>query len=329
MELDFTDKRLLEKLQQAFPLVEKPFDELGRDLGINTTETIERIRALKSRSVIREICAIFDSRALGYQSTLAALSLPEGKLEAAADIISRHPGVSHNYARNYKYNLWFTLALPPGEAMTMACEKLASQVGAESVLVLPAIKVFKIGAFFKISDQDEVAVGISNDGPYSQITISSRTLTPAEIALIRELQIDLPLEERPFLGMAKRLGMKESEVLERATDFLSRGVMRRFAALLFHRKLGFIANGMGCWRVPVDRIEEVGETFAASSQVTHCYQRVTYPQWTYNLFTMVHAPTQEGCLATIKLMAEKVKISDYIVLFSTREFKKATVKFYW
>ena len=329
MEFDSTDKQLLEKLQRAFPLVEEPFKELGQSLGISTREVLVRISSLKTRNVIREICAIIDSRALGYQSTLVALSVPADKLEAAAATISQHPGVSHNYAREYKYNLWFTLALPPGEDLTMASEKLASQVGAESVLVLPAIKVFKIGAFFQISEQDEVAVGIGNDGHDSQTTISSPTLTPAEIELIRELQIDLPLEERPFLGMAKRLGCKESDVLKRAKDFLTRGIMRRFAALLYHRKLGFLANGMGCWRVPSERIEEVGKNFAASPQVTHCYQRVTYPQWTYNLFTMVHAPTQEGCMATIKLMAEKVKISDYIVLFSTREFKKAAVKYYW
>lgn len=329
MEFDSTDKRLLEKLQQAFPLVEEPFKDLGQNLGISSTEVLERISSLKTRRVIREICAIIDSRALGYQSTLVALSVPIDKLETAAATISQHRGVSHNYAREYKYNLWFTLALPPGEDLTRASEKLASQVGAESVLVLPATKVFKIGAFFHLSEQDDVTVDVGRDGQKSTGAASSTVLTPTEIALIRELQIDLPLEERPFLGMAERLGIKEPDVLERAKDFLTRGIMRRFAALLYHRKLGFLANGMGCWRVPSERIEEVGKTFAASPQVTHCYQRVTYPQWTYNLFTMVHAPTREECMATIKLMAENVKIGDYLVLFSTREFKKATVKYYW
>ena len=329
MGLDSADKALLGKLQQSFPLVEEPFCELGQSVGISAKETLERVRDLKARHIIREICAIFDSRALGYQSTLVALSVPIDKLEAAAALISQHPGVSHNYAREYKYNLWFTLALPPGEDMTKASEKLAGQVGAGSSLVLPAIRVFKIGAFFRLSEQDEVTVDAGKDGYSSSEAVSTPVLTPAEIAIIRELQSDLPLEERPFRSTAEKLGIKESEVLNCAKDFLSRGLMRRFAALLYHRKLGFLANGMGCWRVPAERIEEVGKTFAALSQVTHCYQRVTHPHWNYNLFTMVHAPTREECLATIKTMAQKVNINDYIVLFSTKEFKKATVKYYW
>lgn len=329
MEMDSTDKRLLEKLQKAFPVVKEPFLELGHGLELSAGEVMERISTLKAKHIIREICAIIDSRAIGYQSALVALSVPVSKMEVAAATISQHPGVSHNYAREFKYNLWFTLALPPGEDMTEASQKLASQVGADSVLVLPALKVFKIGAFFRVSDQDEMAEGISNNGHHTKRSFTPLMLIPAEITLIRELQKDLPLEKRPFLHMADRIGIREADVIKGAKDFLSRGIVRRFAAMVYHRSLGFLANGMGCWRVPVNRIDEVGETFAAFSQVTHCYQRVTYPQWTYNLFTMVHAPTKEECLATIKLMAEKVEIDDYIVLFSTREFKKATVKYYW
>ncbi|MBI4289632.1 MAG: Lrp/AsnC family transcriptional regulator [Chloroflexi bacterium] len=328
MELDSSDKHLLEKIQQAFPLAEKPFQELGQFLGLDPKDVLARVKDLKARRIIREIGAIFDSRALGYQSTLVAASVLPERLDTVAAVISRHPGVSHNYAREHRYNLWFTLAAPPGENMARTAEKLALGAGADSVMVLPATKVFKIGAFFHLSDE-EVTVDGGRDGRRETTAVSPPHLTPQEITVIRELQQDLPVVERPFEGMAANLKISEADVVGRAREFLSRGLMRRFAALLYHRRLGFVANGMGCWRVPPERLEEVGETLAASSQVTHCYQRVTYPQWQYNLFTMVHAPTKEGCLATIKSMAGQVGIADYIVLFSTKEFKKAMVKYYW
>lgn len=329
MKLDATDKRLLETVQQAFPLVEEPFRELARGVGISAEEALTRVADLKARRIIREIGAIFDSRALGYQTTLVAASVSTERLEAAADVISQHPGVSHNYAREHQYNLWFTLALPPGEDLKEASEKLAYRAGADSVMVLPAVRIFKIGAFFHLSDQEEVTVEAGGNGRHPPDVAAPPALTAKEIAVVRELQQDLPLVHRPFQAMAERLAVGENRVFDLAKDFLARGLMRRFAALLYHRRLGFLANGMGCWRAPEKRLEEVGKALAAFPQVTHCYQRVTYPQWPYNLFTMVHAPTQDACLSTVRAMAKKVDIMDYLVLFSTREFKKAMVKFYW
>lgn len=329
MELDATNKRLLETVQQAFPLVEEPFRQLAQDVGISAEEALKRVVDLKARRIIREIGAIFDSRALGYQTTLVAASVPSARLEAAADVISQHPGVSHNYAREHRYNLWFTLALPPGEDLKEASEKLAYRAGADSVMVLPAVSIFKIGAFFHLSDQEEITVEAGGNGCHPPGQAAPPVLTAKDIAVIRELQQDLPLVHRPFQAMAERLGVGEKGVIDHAKDFLARGLMRRFAALLYHRRLGFLANGMGCWRVPEGRLEEVGKALAAFPQVTHCYQRVTYPQWPYNLFTMVHAPNQDACLSTVRAMAEKVDITDYLVLFSSREFKKAMVKFYW
>ena len=105
--------------------------------------------------------------------------------------------------------------------------------------------------------------------------------------------------------------------------------MRRYAALLRHRKMGFSANALGCWAVPEGEVGTVGRHFAALPQVSHCYQRPTYPHWRYSLFTMTHAPAREECLALARQLARETATDDYLVLFSTREFKKENSKFFW
>ncbi|MDP2728568.1 MAG: Lrp/AsnC family transcriptional regulator [Dehalococcoidia bacterium] len=115
MNLDDIDRRLLNLLQSGFPLTAKPFAALGESLGISEAETLERVQRLKAEKVIRQISAIFDSRALGYQTTLAAFRVPEDRLEEVAASVNEYPGVSHNYARNHRFNIWFTLSVPPGE----------------------------------------------------------------------------------------------------------------------------------------------------------------------------------------------------------------------
>ncbi|MDP6347744.1 MAG: Lrp/AsnC family transcriptional regulator, partial [Dehalococcoidia bacterium] len=113
-----------------------------------------------------------------------------------------------------------------------------------------------------------------------------------------------------------------------ANGFLERGIMRRYAALLGHRKLGFRANAMICWEVSQERIEEVGLFMASSPAVTHCYERPTSAEWPYNLFTMVHAPSREECAGVIAELSDRVGMKEYTLLFSTRELKKTRVKYF-
>src|SRR5437879_1484102 len=112
LELDDLDKRLLNHVQGEFPMAVRPFMALGEALGISETEVIRRVQRLKEAEAIRQVSAIFDTRSLGYQSSLVAMRLAPERLNAAAEIINSHPGVSHNYKRNNAFNLWFTIALP-------------------------------------------------------------------------------------------------------------------------------------------------------------------------------------------------------------------------
>jgi len=159
LSLDPTDRLLLDALQGAFPLCERPFGELGRRAGIEEAEAVRRVRELKDAGLIRWIGAIFDSAALGYRGALVALELPADRVEPAAHIVSAHPGVSHNYQRDHAFSLWFTLTTPPGTDLQRHAAALAREAGAARYLFLPAVRLFKIGVRFAMSGEDETPLG--------------------------------------------------------------------------------------------------------------------------------------------------------------------------
>ena len=113
-----------------------------------------------------------------------------------------------------------------------------------------------------------------------------------------------------------------------ASNFQDRGIMRRFSAVLHHRRAGFHSNAMAVWKVPPERSIEVGNTMAQSRWVTHCYERPTFPDWQYTHFTMIHATTDATCEDVAKDISEATGIDDYMLLYSTREYKKTRVRYF-
>ncbi|MBI4200469.1 MAG: Lrp/AsnC family transcriptional regulator [Chloroflexi bacterium] len=329
--MDLVDRRLLNLLQSSFPLVAEPFQALGGQLGISEEEVMLRTATLKRKNVIRQISAIFDTRRLGYKTSLVAARYPTTALTRAAHDINRHPGVSHNYARNGYFNLWFTLAVPPDQSLEATVERLAQETGAEAVRILPTVRFFKIGVNFDMVEEKGAAYDYySPDGygdgqaPWS----NGETLTPLEIHVVRELQEDLPLRPQPFQAIAERLDVSQEELFACARSFQERGIMRRYSAVLHHRRAGFRANGMGVWRVPPERSEEVGRIMAGHPAVSHCYERPTFSDWPYSHFTMIHATSKDGCEQIAREISDQTGINDYRVLYSYREYKKTRVRYF-
>ncbi|MEK7814656.1 MAG: AsnC family transcriptional regulator, partial [Chloroflexota bacterium] len=156
--MDLTDRKLLNLVQSRFPLVDRPYQELGEALGISEQETMERLAVLKRQNVLRQVSAIFDTRRLGYKTTLVAIAYQPDKLHKGALRINRHPGVSHNYAREGSYyNLWFTLAVPPEDDLQATVERMARETEAVSVRVMPTIRFFKIGVNFDMVQEKGAA----------------------------------------------------------------------------------------------------------------------------------------------------------------------------
>ena len=154
---DLLDKRMLNVLQSKFPMTARPYLQMAEDLGTSEHDLMSRIAYQKRKNVVRSISAIFDTRRLGYKTTLVAFNLPAGKLEKGARHINKHPGVSHNYARNGNFNLWFTIAVPPHQELDTVIERLAEETGAESARIMPTIRFFKIGVNFDMVKNEGAA----------------------------------------------------------------------------------------------------------------------------------------------------------------------------
>jgi DNA-binding Lrp family transcriptional regulator len=327
--MDSTDKEILNRIQREVPLEREPFEAIGRELGIAGDEVIRRIETLKRGRVIRQISAIFDTRVLGYESSLVAARIQAHKLGEGAKAINSHPGVSHNYERNNEFNLWYTVAVPPDSRLGLegTVDVLHRISGAEKTRILPTLKLFKIGVTL---DMNAGATAKKEAPQYGESDRGSadRNISEDDKAAIRALQEDVPLTPRPFDLWGRQVGLSYEELLERAYDLRDRKIMRRFSAVLYHRKAGFRANAMGVWSVPDERIDEVGNAFAHYQSVSHCYQRPTYEDWPYSVFSMVHGRSVEECENVLKAMAEETGLTDYTSLYSTREYKKTRVRYF-
>ena len=330
--MDLTDRKLLNLIQSRFPMVDRPYAELGEELEISEDEVLTRMAELKRQNVLRQVSAIFDTRRLGYKTTLVAMAFEPEDLHRSALWINRHPGVSHNYAREGSYyNLWFTLAVPPDHDLESTVNFMAQETKALNCRIMPTIRFFKIGVNFDMVQQKGSSYNYSPDG-YDKSAAESWNraveLTEEDKAAILEMQEDLELTPRPFDAMAQKLGKTTGELFAMAGEFQERRIMRRYSAVLHHRRSGFRANAMIVWKVPEERSEEVGMTMAGHKAVTHCYQRPTFPDWPYTHFTMVHATSPEGCEEIEQEISQSTGITERLMLYSTREYKKTRVRYF-
>jgi len=327
--MDDLDRRLLNRIQSDFPLVARPFQELGQPLSISEEDVIARMRALKAGRIVRQISAICDTKSLGYKSSLVAMRVDPARISEAARIINEHPGVTHNYERNHQYNLWFTIAVPPTSDLEAVVQRIHELARAEVTRVMYTLRLFKIGVNLDMTGQRPPdAQAAPEYREQDRIRARDYTVTELDKMVIRELQEDLPIEPRPFAALAERIGLTEDRLFEAMGSLVERGFMRRMAAILYHRRAGFRANGMGVWAVPEDDVVEIGEAMAAFANVSHCYRRPTYPDWPYNVFTMVHGTSVEQCEEILSAISKKTGVTEYISLYSTREYKKTRTKFY-
>jgi len=145
---------------------------------------------------------------------------------------------------------------------------------------------------------------------------------------VRALQRDLQPEPEPYARYAAEIGASVEELLDGARDLLAKRLLRRVAAILYHRRAGFHANAMGVWAVPEERVQEVGDLFATFQPVSHCYQRPVYPDWPYNIFSMVHARTRDECNAILAEMSKASGITEYVPIYSTKEYKKTRLTYF-
>jgi siroheme decarboxylase len=328
--LDEADKRLMNLLQTSFPLDPDPFALIASEAAMELSDVIARTQRLLEGRIIREITPIFDTRALGYESMLVAAKVDSENPQRAAAIVNSHPGVSHNYLRTHDFNLWFTIATPPDSELGLAgtLDVLMEETGAESMRQLPTLTLFKINMNLEMEKgTDALAAAVDASPPRE---LDAQPYDEHDVAVIRALQGPMAAVERPYDEPAAELGMSTADLLEHLRGMVDRKILRRVAAILYHRRAGFSANGMGVWKVPEGEIMEVGARMASFRGISHCYQRPTYEDWPYSVFTMAHGRSKEECDAILDSIAEGCGMGpdDRATLYSSTEYKKIRLHYF-
>ena len=326
--LDDVDRRVLNLMQGSFPLDPSPYAAVAAAAGLAEEELLRRVRRLLDERIIRQVTPIYDTRALGYGSMLVAAKVDPEHPWRAAKIINSHPGVSHNYLRNHEFNMWFTIAVEEDSRLGLqgTLAVLQELTGAASIRQLPTLKLFKIRMDLEMEGDTR---SLASEGVAQKpVDLQGVPYDEFDKDVIRATQGDMPVVPRPYAPAAARLGIGEDELLEHLAGMKERGILRRVAAILYHRRAGFSANGMGVWKVPEDRIDEIGPRMAAFRGISHCYQRPTYEDWPYSVFTMAHGRSKEECDAILDAIAAEFAISERATLYSSTEFKKIRLLYF-
>jgi len=318
-------EEILSRIQKKFPLVPKPFKVIADELEMSEEEVLTILQEEKKKNIIRQTSAIFDTKRLGYTSSLVAFKIPEEKISAAVKIINAHPGISHNYERNHEFNIWFTLAVAPDSKLGLdkTLEILSELTEAEEYIMLPTLKLFKINVKLNTTGKDEKKEKVK------KVVHTDIDLTPLHHQVIRKAQYNIEMVSEPFKAIIDDLNIDYDTFFAILAELQEAGVMRRFASILNHRKAGFNANAMVVWDVEEgEKGEEIGATAAAFSAVSHCYLRPKYKNWQYNLFTMVHGKTTEETNGIIAEMEKEIESKTHMPLYSSREFKKVRIEYF-
>jgi siroheme decarboxylase len=328
--LEEIERKLLNLLQGSFPLDPRPFAAVARAAELTEDEVLARTQALLDDRIIRQLTPIYDTRALGYGSMLVAAKVDPEHPWRAAKIVNSHPGVSHNYLRNHEFNMWFTIAVEEGSKLGLqgTLDVLQELIGAESIRQLPTLKLFKIRMDLEMEAGTEKLAAQMGEA-VAPAELSKQPFDDFDMAVIRATQGDMPVVAEPYAPAAAELGIGQGELLDHMAGMQERGLLRRVAAILFHRRAGFSANGMGVWKVPEDRIQELGPRMAAFRGISHCYERPTYADWPYQIFTMAHGRSKQECDAILDAIETEMGcIEDRATLYSSTEFKKIRLLYF-
>lgn len=321
MTLSRLELTLIDRWQHDFPLVERPFEVVGRSAAIAQEETIRLFIRMRENEVISRIGAVVRPNTAGA-STLAALQVPADRLDEVAAIVSGQPLVNHNYEREHALNLWFVVAGADPNSVAATIANIERQTGLDAVN-LPLLNSYHIDLGFPLVTGHSRCRAARNHA-------RDCDPSPLDRRILAAIEDGLPLVETPYQTVADWLGLKEADIIARLERLVATGVVKRFGCVVRHDKLGYTSNAMAVWDVPDPMVDRVAETFARHPRVTLCYRRPRRPPaWTYNLFCMVHAKSRNDAydvIDEINLRADTGLIRQ-AVLFSKRCFKQRGAAF--
>jgi len=315
-------KQLCNALQKGLPICWQPFAEMAKDLHSDEAKVLQQTRQLKDLGIIRRISAIVNHRALGLTSTLVAAHVPEQNLPEIVEAVNNLDGVSHNYCRGHYYNLWFTLQAKTPEQIRDTLLNIGGRFGVD-FHSLPVKQVFKLDVKFDAESQGQALLQQIQKTPEAE----SVELNENEKLILSKLQDDLEIVEEPFALLCDE-GLMKEDVLKTIAELIDKGVIRRIAAVVDYRKLGFAANVLFTVEVPRERIVSAGKKLARFAVVSHCYERETFEGWPYNLFAMMHSQSMGQIQHVINKFTEAEQIKSFQLLPTAAEFKKQPVRYF-
>ena len=313
--------RLLNDWQHGFPLLPRPFEALGAEVGRDGVEVLRQYRALRAQGSLSRIGGVFAAGA-GGAAALCAYAVPPARLDAVAATVSAHPGVNHNYEREHRFNLWFVMTGSDRAAVDGAITGLDLATGL-TALRLPMLRAYRIDLGFDLLGATRRSAGPARAAAPAAVAQADRPLA----ALAGE---GLPLVDEPYAAWAAQLGRGTGAVLDTLRDWLARGTLRRFGVVVRHHELGFDQNAMCVFDVPDERVDAVGALLARQDGVTLCYRRARAPGWRYSLYAMVHGRERAQVLAQVEAAtaAAGLEALPRAVLFSRRRFTQRGARYF-
>lgn len=325
-------------LQRGIPLSERPFAELGGQVGMTEDDVLSLLAKLRTDGLLRRVGGVFDARRLGWKSVLCAATAHGAALERAARAACARPGVTHCYTRvpfrslpdgtDSPYpNLWFTLAAPAA-TFERELDALRRAFGATGIHTFPALRRFKIDVVFDLRTRERDEATESSPVRAGGDDGAAVTLpTENDLAVIRSMQGCMPLRRDFYAVAADAAGSSVPGVLDRLRNWKARGILRRVALILRHREAGYHANGMCCWDLPPEEVAEAGRRLAAFPEVTHCYERPRSEVFPFRLYAMIHTGDYASTQRLFVRLSREAGLGGGELLLSLREYKKTSLVF--
>ncbi len=323
-DIDLQDARLIDRLQRSVPLTERPFSDLGTELGLSEAAVLDRLTQLLGSGVLTRLGPLYQIERAGGQFILAALQVPQQRYAEVTAQVNALPEVAHNYRREHALNMWFVVAAETPAVAWATCDQIEAATGLP-VHAFPKEREYFVGLYLPLLDRPDPAPPAAQAAPAATALV----LTEFDRALIAATQSGLPLVPRPYDAVAAMLGSSSAAVRERLAALLAAGVVRRIAAVPNHYRLGYTANGMSVWDVDDAEVDRLGELLGSPPGVSHCYRRPRKPGvWRYNLFAMLHGHSREQVLAQAEQVAALLgpACRAHDVLFSSAILKKTGLR---
>lgn len=346
LQVDVIDLCLMTRLHGGLPLSERPFADVGAELGLDEDGVIERLHHLLAQGVLSRFGPLFQIERSGGLFVLAALAVPPERFAEVTELVNRHAEVAHNYRREHALNMWFVVGAESPEAAEAVLAHIEAETGL-AVHAFPKEREYHVELRLPLLDGmnlrgDAAAAALAaraaqvmppatpadnlqTDAPAD----SPATLSDFDRSLIKATQSGLPLVPQPYEAVAVLLDTSSAQVRERLGQMLASGLIRRIGAVPNHYRLGFRANGMTVWDVDDAQVDALGEQIGALPGVSHCYRRPRHlPHWPYNLFAMLHGATREEVQAQAEHIAALLgaHCRGHDILFSTRILKKTGLR---